>query len=122
VRSMFASPALLRNLSGHARQGSITVPTVRRVVARGAEVEGPLFAAVRDMLGSEGELYSNYGATEALPLCEIDGTTVLKETWERTEHGEGLCVGRGLPGVELRIIPAAEKPIASTDEVKTLPP
>ena len=69
VRSMFASPALLRNLSEHARQESITVPTVRRVVAGGAEVQGPLFAAVRDMLGPEGELYSNYGATEALPLC-----------------------------------------------------
>ena len=121
VRSMFASPALLRNLSEHARQGSSKIPTVRRIVAGGAEVQGPLFAAVREMLGTEGELYSNYGATEALPLCEIDGTTVLEETWERTERGEGLCVGRGLPGVELRIVPATEKPIANIDDVEALP-
>lgn len=121
VRSMFASPALLRNLSEHARQRSTTVPTVRRIVAGGAEVQGPLFAAVENMLGSEGELYSNYGATEALPLCEIDGTTVLKETWKRTERGEGLCVGPGLPGVELRIVPSTEKPIAGIDAVEALP-
>lgn len=121
VRSMFASPALLRNLSEHARRKAITVPTVRRIVAGGAELHGPLYAAVKDMLGPEGELYSNYGATEALPLCEIDGTTVLKETWERTERGEGLCVGSGLPGVELRIVPVTKGPIASIDAVKALP-
>mgnify|MGYP001295981051 FL=1 len=122
VRSMFASPALLRNLSAHARPRSITVPTVRRVVAGGAEIHGPLYAAVRDMLGPEGELYSNYGATEALPLCEIDGTTVLEETWERTERGEGLCVGPGLPGVELRIVPVTEGPISEIGDVEALPP
>lgn len=122
VRSMFGSPALLRNLAEHARRKSITLPTVRRVVAGGAEVHGPLYSAVKDALGPEGELYSNYGATEALPLCEIDGTTVLRETWKRTERGEGLCVGPGLPGVELRIIPATERPIASIDDVEALPP
>lgn len=121
VRSMFGSPALLRNLSEHARRESIKVRSVRRIVAGGAEVQGPLYAAVRDMLGPEGELYSNYGATEALPLCEIDGTTVLGQTWERTERGEGLCVGPGLPGVELRIIPATEEPIANITDVEALP-
>ncbi len=122
VRSMFASPALLRNLSAHARKKSSTTPTARRIVVGGAEVRGPLYAAVRDMLGPDGELYSNYGATEALPLCEIDGTTVLGETWERTERGEGLCVGHALPGVELRIVPAAEEPIADIGDVEALPP
>ena len=122
VRSMFGSPALLRNLAEHAHRRSITVPSVRRVVAGGAEVHGPLYSAVKDVLGPEGELYSNYGATEALPLCEIDGTTVLKETWERTERGEGLCVGPGFPGVELRIVSVTEAPVASIDDVETLPP
>ena len=120
VRSMFGSPALLRNLSEHARRKSITAPSVRRVVAGGAEVHGALYAAVKDVLGPGGELYSNYGATEALPLCEIDGTTVLRETWKRTERGEGLCVGPGLPGVELRIISVTEEPIASIDDVETM--
>ncbi len=122
VRSMFASPALMQNLLAHARQKSITIPSVRRIVAGGAEVRGPLYAAARDMLSPDGELYSNYGATESLPLCEIDGTTVLKETWERTERGEGLCVGPGLPGVELRIVPATEAPIANIGDVEALPP
>lgn len=121
VGSMFGSPALLKNLSDHARDHGTTVPTLRRIVAGGAEVLGPLYAAVKDVLGEDGELYSNYGATESLPLCEIDGTTVLSETWTRTEAGEGLCVGPGLPGVQLKIIPATEDAIASLADVTPLP-
>src|SRR5690606_39616444 len=98
VSSMFASPALLTNLARHCEERGTTLPTVRRIVAGGAEVTGPLYAAVKAVL-PEGELYSDYGATEALPLTEVDGTTVLTETWARTESGEGLCVGRPLPGV-----------------------
>ena len=47
---------------------------------------------------------------------------MLKETWERTERGEGLCVGPGFPGVELRIVSVTEAPVASIDDVETLPP
>ncbi|MTV24616.1 AMP-binding protein [Nitriliruptoraceae bacterium ZYF776] len=121
VGSMFGSPALLKNLSDHARTHGRNVPTLRRIVAGGAEVLGPLYAAVKDVLGPDGELYSNYGATESLPLCEIDGATVLSETWARTEAGEGLCVGPGLPGVQLKIVPATDDDIASLDDVTPLP-
>ncbi len=121
VGSMFGSPALLKNLSDHAREHDLTAPTLRRIVAGGAEVLGPLYAAVREMLGPDGELYSNYGATESLPLCEIDGATVLSETWQRTEAGEGLCVGPGLPGVQLRIMRASEDPVATLADAELLP-
>ena len=121
VTSMFASPALLTNLARHAENEGITIPSVRRIVAGGAEILGPLYAAIKDVLSPEGELYSNYGATEALPLCEIDGTTVLGETWERTERGEGLCVGWPLPGVELRIVATSTDTIPGLEDAEELP-
>lgn len=121
VGSMFASPALLTNLARHCREQGVQLPTVRRIVAGGAEITGPLYAAVKDVL-VDGELYSNYGATEALPVAEIDGTTVLTETWARTEAGEGLCVGDPLPGVEVRIVAIDDGPIATMDDAEVLPP
>lgn len=110
VTSMFASPALLTNLARHCDRHGVTLPTVRRIVAGGAEIYGPLYAAVKRVLPN-GEIYSNYGATEALPVAEIDGATVLSETWPRTEAGEGLCVGTSLPGVEVRIVGIEDGPI-----------
>ena len=60
-------------------------------------------------------------ATEALPVAEIDGTTVLTETWARTEAGEGLCVGTPLKGVEVRIVEISDAPIATIAEARELP-
>jgi acyl-CoA synthetase (AMP-forming)/AMP-acid ligase II len=120
VRSMFGSPALLANLARYCNERGITLPTVRRIVAGGAEITGPLYADVGRVI-VEGELYSNYGATEALPVAEIDGTTVLSETWPITETGGGLCVGDALPGVELRIVAIDDSAIPTMDDAVVLP-
>ncbi|MBX7158834.1 MAG: AMP-binding protein [Acidimicrobiia bacterium] len=121
VRSMFGSPALLANLSEYASSHGVTAPSLRRIVCGGAEVPGPLFAAVKSMLGPDGEMYSDYGATEALPVAEISGDTVLGETWKATEDGAGVCVGTPLPGVEVRIVEVADDAIASWDDTTELP-
>ena len=120
VKSLFASPALLTNLARHCREKGTTLPTIRRIVAGGAEITGPLYAAVKPIIPN-GELYSDYGATEALPVAEIDGTTVLDETWKRTEAGEGLCVGHPLRDVEVRIVAIDDGPIESIDDARILP-
>ena len=121
VRSMFASPALLTNLARYAADHGGGPIGVRRIVAGGAEVPGPLFAAVRSVLGPDGELYSDYGATEALPVTEIAGAEVVADTWPRTEQGAGVCVGRPLPDVEVRIVGIDDGPIASWDDARPLP-
>lgn len=121
VTSMFGSPALLTNLAHHARHHGITDVGLRRIVAGGAEVPGPLFAEVRHMLAPGGEMYSDYGATEALPVTEISGATVLGETWARTEAGAGVCVGHPLPGVEVRIIAIDDGPIPDWNNATELP-
>jgi acyl-coenzyme A synthetase/AMP-(fatty) acid ligase len=119
VGSLFASPALLTNLARHCNQQGIVLPSVTRVVAGGAEIYGPLYAEVKKILPN-GEMYSDYGATEALPVAEIDGTSVLAETWERTESGAGLCVGRPLPGVEVRIIEIDDGAVETIDDARVL--
>jgi acyl-CoA synthetase (AMP-forming)/AMP-acid ligase II len=130
VRSLFASPALLTNLAAHAAAEGITLDSVERIVAGGAEVPGPLFAATKAVLGPKGEVYSDYGATEALPATEIAGSEVLGAatdgegdggTWAATERGAGLCVGRPLPGVEVRIVAIDDGPIRSWADATELP-
>ncbi len=121
VRSMFGSPALLTNLAREAARSGVKTPSLERIVAGGAEVPGPLFAEVKAMLGTNGEMYSDYGATEALPVTEIAGDTVIERTWPRTEQGAGVCVGSALPGVELRIVAPSEGPIPTWSDATELP-
>lgn len=120
VHSMFASPALLWNLANHCAKVGKTLPSVRRIVSAGAEIQGPLYAAMKPII-PEGELYSDYGATEALPVAEIDGETVLNETWAASRRGQGLCVGRPFPGVEAKIIKIDDGDILTIDAAVELP-
>ncbi len=119
VASFFGSPAVLTNLARYCADNDVKLPSIKRIVAGGAEVYGPLYAAVKNML-VDGEIYSNYGATEALPIAEIAGATVLGETWARTEAGEGLCVGDPLAHVEVRIVDIVDGPIATMDDADIL--
>lgn len=121
VKSMFASPALLENLSSYAIERGGTIPNLERIVAGGAEIQGPLFAKVRSVLEPGAEMYSDYGATEALPVAEIAGATVVGETWKRTITGAGVCAGTTLPGVELRIIDVEDAPVDSIGDATVLP-
>jgi acyl-CoA synthetase (AMP-forming)/AMP-acid ligase II len=127
VRSLFASPALLTNLVAYAEGRGITLPALERIVAGGAEVPGPLFDRVKRVLGPGGEMYSDYGATEALPVTEIAGSDVVGVgagvggTWTATEKGAGVCVGRPLPGVEVRIVAVADGPIPTWADTTELP-
>lgn len=120
VVSMFASPALLTNLADYCDKKGVTLPSIRRIVSGGAEIQGPLYAAMKPVIPN-GELYSNYGATEALPVSEIDGETVLGETWALSEQGAGLCVGAPLAGVEARVIAIDDGDIATIDDAEELP-
>lgn len=122
VRSMFASPAVLTNLVAHARTHDIGPLGLRRITAGGAEVPGPLFAEVRKLLDDGGEMYSDYGATEALPVAEIAGREVVEETWPLSEQGAGVCVGRALPGVELRIVEISDAAIPTWADATELAP
>ncbi len=119
VASFFGSPAVLTNLARHCAENGLKLPSIKRIVAGGAEVYGPLYAAVKDML-VDGEIYSNYGATEALPVAEIAGATVLDETWARTEAGEGLCVGDPLAHVEVKIVDVVDGPIPTMADATVL--
>lgn len=122
VRSLFGSPALLANLAARASRDGVTLDTVERIVAGGAEVPGPLFSAVRRVLGPAGEIYSDYGATEALPVTEIAGAEVVERTWPMTERGAGVCVGRPLPGVDVRVVAIDDGPIANWAAATELAP
>ena len=100
---VFASPAALRNVvataGGLTAEQSSTLARIRLVLSAGAPVSVPLLRRLQDVL-PRAELHTPYGMTEALPLTDIS----LPEL-EEAGSGNGVCVGRPLPGVQIRISP-----------------
>ncbi|GLW14744.1 peptide synthase [Streptomyces sp. NBRC 13847] len=111
VSTMFASPALLRVLGDHLRRRPTALPELRCVVSGGAPVPADLVALLRDVLDDAAEIHTTYGATEALPISSLESAELLGETAARAARGDGTCVGRAVPGVDLRIVRTSDGPL-----------
>lgn len=111
VSTMFASPALLRVLGDHLRSHPTALPELRCVVSGGAPVPADLVALLRDVLDDAAEIHTTYGATEALPISSLESAELLGETAARAARGDGTCVGRAVPGVDLRIVRTTDGPL-----------
>ena len=100
---VFASPAALENIvrtkSAIAPSKRIPLDAVRLLLSAGAPVRVSLLQAMRDVTPNA-IAHTPYGMTECLPVASVS----LPEL-EAIGAGDGVCVGRPLPGVEVRLDP-----------------
>ncbi len=111
VTNMFASPALLAALGRWVTPKRIRLRSLRRIVSAGAPVPPRVVQQMVDMMPSGGQVFTPYGATEALPVCGITSDAILQQA-HRTDEGAGICVGSPVGGVQVRIIPIRDDAIA----------
>ncbi|MDI9570125.1 MAG: fatty acid CoA ligase family protein [Pseudomonadota bacterium] len=119
--SMYGSPALLENLARYGAETGKRLPAVKRIITAGAPVRPDLMEAVHRLLPAAARIHTPYGATEALPVSDIDSREVLTETRRISESGGGTCVGRPMAGMEVRIIGITEAPLARIEDAAILP-
>ncbi|MCX6954760.1 MAG: fatty acid CoA ligase family protein [Verrucomicrobia bacterium] len=114
VTSSFGSPTLWSKIGEHCRTQNLTLPSLRRVLSAGAPVPAALWKNSRGFLPS-GELHSPYGATESLPVASVSASEIdLAST-------RGACVGRPIPGIDVRIVAVTDTPIARLTDTRELP-
>ena len=116
VTSMFASPALLNRMGEYNKKKDIKLPTLKRVISAGAPVSPSLIERFATMLCGDAEVHTPYGATEAVPVISISSNEILSETRSLTEKGYGLCIGRSINDVDVRIIHITDKSIHQWSE------
>ena len=87
-----------------------------------------MLAEFARLLEPPAEIFTPYGATEALPVASIGSNEILSETRRRTDLGAGVCVGRPVPGLDVRVIeirdqaiplwsPSLELPVGTIGEI-----
>ena len=100
---VFASPAALANVLatawGLTGEQRAALGRVRLLMSAGAPVPADLLRRLTAVLPGA-EMHTPYGMTEGLPLTDISLPQI-----ESAGTGDGVCVGRPLPGVELLIGP-----------------
>jgi acyl-CoA synthetase (AMP-forming)/AMP-acid ligase II len=118
---MFGSPALLNRVGRYAEKHNIKLTDLKRVISAGAPVPAAVLERFTLLLPDDAQIFTPYGATEALPVCSIGSREVLGETGRLTGEGRGVCVGRPVTSISLDIIPISDTPIRQWSSDLTLP-
>jgi acyl-CoA synthetase (AMP-forming)/AMP-acid ligase II len=120
VTNMFASPALLNRVGRYGKENGVRLPSLKRVISAGAPVHASNMAQFTSLLCNDAEIYSGYGATEAMPVASIGSREILSETGALSDQGSGVCVGRPVNGISLRIIPINDDAITEWSTVRVI--
>ena len=120
VSYSFASPALWKVVVQYCLEHGLVLSGLKKILVAGAPVDGDLLAALRRVLPAEAEIHTPYGATECLPVISIESREILAETWAMSRAGQGICVGRPLPGIKARVIAIADQPITDIAEARPM--
>jgi len=141
VTNLFGSPAVIRRLGEYAvssqqvasrkseadavssdlRLEDLRLGTLKRVISAGAPATAKDIERFVKLLPESAEVFTPYGATEALPVANIGSREILGETRHLTDQGRGVCVGRPVPGMTVHVIPIIDDPVKEWDESLCLP-
>jgi olefin beta-lactone synthetase len=121
ITSSFGSPALWETVSRYCKINKIQLPSLKRILVAGAPVSGTLLKRFETILDPNCKVLTPYGATEALPVTSIERQEIVSDTWEKSEKGEGTCVGNPIPGTEIKIIRISEEAIPKWEDDLEIP-
>jgi acyl-coenzyme A synthetase/AMP-(fatty) acid ligase len=122
VTNMFGSPALLDCVGRDGEKCGMKLPTLKRVLSAGAPVRAHVIERFHQLLAPDVEIFTPYGATEALPVASIGSREILGDTRAKTDAGAGVCVGRPAGSTQVDIITISDEPISQwSDDLRLAP-
>jgi len=109
VTSLQGSPAIWKRVAEECLRRRIELPLIRRLITFGAPISFEFLDKWR-RVAPNARLHTPYGATEALPVTDIEAQEIFATRAARNHEGKGLCVGRPLPINEVRVVPFRTRP------------
>ena len=121
ITNMFGSPALIDRVSQYGAAHGVKLPSLQRVISAGAPASPRVLERFSKMLEPATQIFTPYGATEALPVSSIGSHEILEETRGQTDAGKGVCIGRPVGNIRARVIRITDTAIAEWSDDLELP-
>ncbi len=104
INYSFGSPTLWRKIAEYCFRSRQSLLSLEKIFMAGAPVPESTVGLLKDVVPN-GESFTPYGATEALPVTLISGQEILDLKRQPAKSGEqGTLVGKEVKGVEIKII------------------
>jgi len=114
---MFGSPMVLRKLADYGIKNGKRLDHLNRIVTAGAPAPPELLVQMKSLIRENAKIHTPYGATEALPVTDARFSELMGLEQFDVFRSD-ICVGKPLPGMNIRIIGITEKAIPFMNEAK----
>jgi len=114
------SPAIWKNVLSYCQDNRQSFKHLKRVLMAGAPVSEKLILGWRQILAPSANVFTPYGATEALPLTVISDKELIAECYLQTRAGHGTCVGHPIKNTKIKIIKISNHSIGQISEIQEL--
>ena len=122
VQYSFGSPTLWNKIAEYCVRSRSRLSPLKKILMAGAPVRRETLTKVINMLDT-GEIYTPYGATEALPVTFVSSQEILHNKDSRAVGGEqGTFVGKAVPGIQVQVIRSSDAAIPSIEDAQILAP
>lgn len=123
VTTSFGSPTLWGKIGEYCLRYGVKYPSLEKVFMAGAPVSEEVLQRTQGLLLPKGEIFTPYGATEALPVTFVSSTEILSRHKAHAITGElGTYVGPPISSIKVRIIEDVSGAIESISDSRELPP
>jgi acyl-coenzyme A synthetase/AMP-(fatty) acid ligase len=116
----FGSPAVWERVAPFCQEKKIKLPTLRRILTAGAPINPAMMEKYDGVLSEGVSFHTPYGATECLPVATISSAEVLGETAQMTRKGKGLCVGKPVNRMQVKILEITDDAIEQMSDAREL--
>ena len=120
--TMFGSPALIDRVGKWGVENGKRMPTLKRAISAGAPVSAAVIQRFSSFLEKDVQVFTPYGATEALPVASIGSHEILNETGRKSAEGSGVCVGKVVAGLNVSIITISDEKLKNSSRVELAKP
>lgn len=121
IDQAFGSPALWNTVTRWCKETGNRFETLRRILSAGAPMSPRVLESLRACVHPDADIYTPYGATEALPVASIESRMILDETAAASRQGRGTCVGTRFPTIQWRVIAINDGPLETLEATRELP-
>lgn len=123
VTNAFGSPTIWKRVAPYCVEHGIRLPSLKRVLMASAPVPPALIETMLTrVLAPDADVNTPFGATEAMPLTYMSGREITTKTAALSAQGQGMCVGRPLPGIDVRVIDITDQAIPTWNDALELRP
>ncbi|MDR1458082.1 MAG: AMP-binding protein, partial [Puniceicoccales bacterium] len=113
--SSFGSPILWKKIARYCHMGNLNLANLRFIFLAGVSAGSATIKMIKK-IAPNAEIHTPYGATEALPICDIEADEIISVA-DLENFGAGVCVGYPVDGVDVKVIDVVDGAIPSMKNI-----